>query len=249
MSKRKSIVTDYEVRAINNPDGHWMNPVWEWIIRGVCWVMRRVPLARYFVRAAPEAQAVLDSGVPIVFAFTHQDLPDSVNGLVRVLRDRRLVVMTSTSRDGGIAAKLAEAVGYEVVRGSTARGGAKALLEMRNRMREGASALFAVDGPKAPLGDVKPGIVVLARGVNAPIIPIRAWGAERYRADGTWMKMTVTIPGFPAALFMGPPIDANAFEDYRACQIAISRALADLAQKASVWSGDPPVVPFKVAEE
>ncbi len=248
MSKRAPVVQDYEVRRINNPDGHWMNRHWDRIVRGMCWVFQRWPLARYFVRAAPEARALLKQGTPVVFACTHQDMADSYNGLARSIPERRFVAMTSTSRDGGIAAMLAESAGYEVVRGSSARRGAAALLKMRSRMRSGASALLVVDGPKAPLGDVKAGVVVLARGVKAQIIPIRTWGAERFCADRTWMKLCFTVPAFPAAIFMGPPIDPNEYDDLRDCQIAISRALADLACKASVWAGGPPVAPFAVVE-
>ena len=249
MSKRAPVVQDFDVRRINNPDGHWMNRYWDQLVRGMCWLLRHCSVVRYFVRAAPEARALLEQGTPVVFVCTHQDMPDSFNGLARVLPERRFVAMTSTSRDGGIAGMLANAIGYEIVRGSSARRGAAALLKMRTRMRDGASVLLAVDGPKAPLGDVKAGVVVLARGVKAPIIPIRTWGAERFCADRSWMKMCVTVPAFPAAVFMGPPIDPNEYDDVRDCQLAISRALADLALKASVWAGGPPVAPFAVAEK
>ncbi len=249
MRRRAPVVRDFEIRPVTFPDGHWMNSYWGYLVKTLCWCLRHCAFIRYFVRAAPETRALLKAGTPVVFACTHQDLPDTFNGLSRVIKGRHMVAMTSTSRDGGIAASVAQALGFEVVRGSTARRGAEALVQMRNRVRAGASAVFAVDGPKPPLGDVKPGIVILARGAKVPIVPVRTWGAERLCAERSWMKMCLTVPAFPAAIFMGPPIYPYDFDNVRDCQIAISAAIADLARKASVWAGGPPVAPFKVAEK
>ena len=65
--------------------------------------------------------------------------------------------MVSYSRDGGLAATGLQTLGYEVVRGSSSRGGGEGLLMLRGHLASGSSVVMAVDGPQAPLGDVKAG--------------------------------------------------------------------------------------------
>lgn len=244
------VVTDFEVRPATYPEGHWLNRYWLVGARVMARFIQSVPFYRFVLRAAPEAQALLAKGRPAVFACTHQDVLDCFNGLPRLVRDRNLVAMTSPSRDGGLAAIVLRALGYEVVRGSSACRGGEALIQMRNRVRGGASAVFACDGPKAPLGDVKPGVVYLARGARVPVVPMRAWGMERLRFHRSWTKLSMSVPLFPVGFFLGAPIDVGLeSESVRPCQIEIARSLADLARKASVWCEEPPIAPFSVAGE
>src|SRR5205807_832819 len=62
------------------------------------------------------------------------------------LRDRDIVVITSENFDGEWVARLIERFGYEPARGSTSRGGSRALVQMRREMRGGRPVAFTVDG-------------------------------------------------------------------------------------------------------
>ena len=63
--------------------------------------------------------------------------------------------MISYSRDGDLVAEAGGRVGINAVRGSSKRGGAAAALEMIDKVKAGASAFLAVDGPRGPVGIVK----------------------------------------------------------------------------------------------
>jgi len=97
-------------------------------------------------------------------------------------RCRGAVVLVSWSRDGSLQARALGMQGLSVVRGSSSRGGARGLVRVVRRMREGRDAAFAVDGPKGPPGVVKGGIVAAARAAGAWLVPLgscRTQGSPR----------------------------------------------------------------------
>ena len=100
-------------------------------------------------------------------------------------------------------------LGFLVVRGSSSRGGARGLAAMVRRLRRGGvDAAFAVDGPRGPYGDVKPGASLAAR---------RAGGAAR--ADGerggarqdvfarAWDRFALAWPFSRVVVVLGAPLD------------------------------------------
>lgn len=87
-------------------------------------------------------------------------------------RHRRCVVMVSRSKDGEIVTRVCERMGTIVVRGSSSRRGATALLELIEYGRRGHPAAMIVDGPKGPPGIAKPGVVLAAREIGKPIAPV-----------------------------------------------------------------------------
>lgn len=84
-------------------------------------------------------------------------------------RKRGMAVMTSQSFDGEYIARIIERFGYSAPRGSSSRGGVRALLGMHKIIDQGLSATFTIDGPRGPMYVAKPGPVLLARNTRAPI--------------------------------------------------------------------------------
>lgn len=129
-----------------------------------------------------QPQTVLDRFVqtearaPCVYAHWHGD--ELV--LVAYYSFRRLAVLSSLSKDGTIMARTLQLLGYEVFRGSSSRGGARGLIGLIRAVKEGSQAALAVDGPKGPIFEVKPGVVELAHRTGRPIIPVRT------RCDRAW---------------------------------------------------------------
>lgn len=110
---------------------------------------------------------------PIIVAFWHGDLLVGAAEAMNVAR-KDFATLVSRSRDGEIAARLAQAVGITPLRGGSSRGQVEALRLMERWLRKEGSLLVAVDGPRGPRGEVKAGIVLLAARTGAPIIPAAA---------------------------------------------------------------------------
>lgn len=102
-------------------------------------------------------------------------------------------ILISQHRDGEYISRIAQRMGYRVIRGSATRGGARAFRQLIQALGEGQNVVVTPDGPKGPAGKAKPGAVELARVTGAPIVPV-AFGASRAMFLRSWDRFLV--PGF-----------------------------------------------------
>jgi hypothetical protein len=131
-----------------------------------------------------------DPSRPHVYAFLH----GRQLGLLRYPRPGSVVVLSSLSRDGSLQARVLGSLGFDVARGSTTRGGDAGLLSVVRAVRRGASAALAVDGPRGPSGEVKPGALFVAQAAGALVVPVTTSAASSLRLSGTWDGFTVPLP-------------------------------------------------------
>lgn len=113
---------------------------------------------------------------PGVFGFWHRSLLMAAYRF----RNQGFVIIISQSFDGELIARTVERLGFTVVRGSSSRGGATALLAMERLVNEGRVAAFTADGPRGPLYVAKPGITLLAQRTTGSVggfhlAPSSAW--------------------------------------------------------------------------
>jgi hypothetical protein len=157
-------------------------------------------------------------------------------------RDRGIFVMISENFDGEWIARIIERFGYGTSRGSTSRGGQRALLELKRRMEEGRPAGFAVDGPRGPSRKVQPGVVWLAKLTGNPVVPFHM-EASKYWSLGSWDRTQIPRPFSTVALAVGAPIevaadaDEHQIEDKRA---EVETALLSLERRAEQLLSQPP---------
>ncbi|MFN2502157.1 MAG: lysophospholipid acyltransferase family protein [Pyrinomonadaceae bacterium] len=152
-------------------------------------------------------------------------------------RNKGIVVMTSQSFDGEYIARFIQRFGYGSIRGSSTRGGSRALVEMIKLMRAGHAMGITVDGPKGPRYEVKPGPIMLARKTGNPLLPFLV-EPRRFRTVKSWDKMQVPLPFTPALVVIGKPIyvsaDAND-EEMEAKRMELQASLEDLTRQGEEW--------------
>lgn len=83
-------------------------------------------------------------------------------------------LMISQSSDGELIAGVANLSGWHTVRGSSSRNGTAALRRMIQRLKKTGLAAHILDGPRGPAGIVKRGVIYLATGAEAVIVPVTA---------------------------------------------------------------------------
>lgn len=120
-------------------------------------------------------------------------------------RRRGIVVMTSQNFDGEYIARCIQKHGYGAARGSSSRGGLKALAEMARCLRTGSDVAFTVDGPRGPRHEVKPGPVLLARKTGDAVFCFHISLARRIRLKN-WDQTEIPIPFSKALVLKAPPI-------------------------------------------
>lgn len=143
-----------------------------------------------------------EARAPCVYAHWHGD--ELV--LVAYYSFRHLAVLSSLSKDGTIMARTLELLGYRVFRGSSSKGGARGLIGLIHAVKEGSQSALAVDGPKGPIYEVKPGVIELAHRTGQPIIPVRTRCDRAWYIPRAWNHSYV--PKFFARVTVefGPPI-------------------------------------------
>jgi len=121
-------------------------------------------------------------------------------------------IMISQSKDGEIVAKIALRSGWNPVRGSSSKGGMEALKKMITHLKEKKLAAHIVDGPKGPSGIVKPGVIRLAHGANAIIVPFSV-SAEKAWYFNSWDKFLLPKPFSKVILRFGEMIKFDRVKD------------------------------------
>lgn len=143
---------------------------------------------------------------------------------------RGCVMMVSRSKDGEIITRVCHRMGTDTVRGSSSRYGKEALLDLIRLGREGRTTGLIVDGPRGPAGVSKMGVVVAAREIGQPIVPI-AVAADDAWEFRNWDRTALPRPWSRLAIKFGEPIevpgDADKDEMER-CRLRIDEAFAHM---------------------
>lgn len=165
-----------------------------------------------------------------IYAFWH----GSMFLLLQAHRGCGVAIMASESKDGEIMASILRLFGYTTVRGSSKRKGNRALLNLIHVIRAGGSAAIAVDGPRGPRHEVKPGVVFLAGKLKVPIVPVATMAARAWPVNRSWDALMVPAPFTRGVILYGDPItvDGTADEDIESGRARLQEALHGLDREA-----------------
>lgn len=120
-------------------------------------------------------------------------------------RGRGIAVMTSRSFDGEYIARIIESFGFRAVRGSSSRGGVRALLGMHTVIEDGGVAAFTIDGPRGPRYVAKPGPVLLARNTGSPVLAFYVAVKDAWVLN-SWDRFMIPKPFTKAHVRWSKPI-------------------------------------------
>jgi len=155
-----------------------------------------------------------------IIAFWHNRMIVMPLIFSRYYRRKGATVLTSASREGSLVERVVRSFGMDVVRGSSSRRGAAALLALSDRMKADYDVIVTPDGPRGPCYRLGPGIVFLSQRSGQPVMPIRvdysrfielkSW--DRFRIPLPFSRIDVTLE----PLFFARPTDSEeAFEAER----------------------------------
>lgn len=172
---------------------------------------------------------------PVIFALWHGRLFIPVY----CRHNNGAYVLVSEHRDGALIASSLEAAGLRTVRGSTTRGGVKALVQLLRLVRRGAKVAFTPDGPRGPRWKFQSGAVYLAAKTGLPIVPITG-SARHAHYFGSWDSFQLPLPFSRCVLNIGEPyyvtggLDDENIEFHR---VEVERRLIALACEADRLAG------------
>jgi lysophospholipid acyltransferase (LPLAT)-like uncharacterized protein len=170
-------------------------------------IVARVWLATLRVTLETAPELLRDGVQPWILVFFH----GTQWPLLAWPRRRRTLVMVSHSADGQMQSWALGVLGFAVVRGSSSRGGARALAAMVRALRKGEQdAAFAVDGPRGPYGVAKEGAIVAARRAVGILVPMGSAMRHGKTFERAWDRFALAWPFSRVAVVLGAPLPATA---------------------------------------
>ncbi len=156
---------------------------------------------RWECRGSDHLESIYKTGKKVIFTFWH----GRIFPATWFWRKRGIVVMTSQNFDGEYIARCIRKHGYGAARGSSSRGGLKALAEMARNLRNGNDVAFTVDGPRGPRYVAKTGPVLLAKRTGDAIFCFHISMKHKIQFNN-WDNSQIPLPFTRALVLMAPPI-------------------------------------------
>lgn len=152
------------------------------------------------VSGAEHVDAITARGLHPIHAFWHgRILPATI-----YFQRRGIVVITSENYDGEWIARIIQKFGYGTARGSSSRGGPRALLQLVREVKSQGVA-FTLDGPRGPAEQAQPGAVWLAKATGNPLLPFHCEGASAWTLR-SWDRTQIPKPFTTVAMAIGEPM-------------------------------------------
>lgn len=193
----------------------------------------------------PDVTALRAAEKTCVFAHWHGD----EYAITHMVGSWNIATMVSTSRDGRIMDYVIRGLGGATTRGSSTRGGIAGLKGLVRLCRAGHNASIAVDGPRGPYHQVKPGVFRLARLTHAALVPVGVAARPSWVFEKTWNRAHLPLPFARVLVYMGAPLaprpdseDEQYSEDAQCAALgeAIDQAGAHAGELAAFTSGPAP---------
>lgn len=145
-------------------------------------------------------------GAPLIFVAWHNRLMLFPYVLRKFRRETRGYALVSASRDGAIVGDFIKRFGrgFDVVRGSSSRRGAGALMQLADCIADGADVAITPDGPRGPVYQLGPGIVFLAQKTGADVVPVSFEFPNSWRLK-SWDRFFLPKPFSKVHVIFGKP--------------------------------------------
>jgi lysophospholipid acyltransferase (LPLAT)-like uncharacterized protein len=172
---------------------------------------------------------------PVVGAFLHARTFQLLRYFSRPERGR-WALMCSQSRDGDAIAYVEQRLGFQVVRGSSGRGGARALVSLIKQLRDspGLCAGLSIDGSRGPRGIAQAGGLVLAQKSGGVVLPIAASTRQCWVYSRSWDRLALPRPFAEIHVDVAEPIAVPADAD----AVAIERLRLQLEETVLALHAD-----------
>jgi lysophospholipid acyltransferase (LPLAT)-like uncharacterized protein len=175
-----------------------------WLIAfGVCWLEIWERTLQYEVqdRAGILGRPVTEN---YIGALWHNRLLIFPLVLRRFFGNRRGAALISASRDGDLLTDAIRRFGYDVIRGSSSRLGASAMLRLTQELASGRDVVITPDGPRGPAYELGPGIVFLAQKSGAQVLPMNLEYSRCWRL-ASWDRFIIPKPFSKVRVLVGQP--------------------------------------------
>jgi len=162
---------------------------------------------------------------PVIIASWHGELLMVPCVYKHFVKKPKVKILISEHFDGHLIAKTVRYFQLDTVRGSTTRGGAKALIQLLKALKDGYTLGITPDGPKGPRHSISDGIIVLAQKTAKKVILISVKPSSYWQLK-SWDKFIIPKPFGTIEYFISEPLDLTDLEFEAARSLLQERLLA-----------------------
>lgn len=126
---------------------------------------------------------------PCILAFWHGEMLP----IWYFMSKYKPTALVSMSKDGEILCNILDSLGYELIRGSSSRGGKEALEQIVLAAKD-KIFMITPDGPRGPRMQFKPGAVIAAARTGSPLLLCRSFISRGKVFEKAWDKFTLPAP-------------------------------------------------------
>ncbi len=141
---------------------------------------------------------------PFLVAFWHGEILMNPFMYKKIFKDVNMSLLISDHFDGEMIAKSVSYFGFDTIRGSSTRGGIKALKESFRKIDKGFSIAITPDGPKGPRHSVADGIVAIAQKKELEIVTFN-YSASSFWQMKSWDKFIIPKPFSKLTFYASEP--------------------------------------------
>ncbi len=159
---------------------------------------------------------VRSSGKPFIIVTWHGRMLVPIY----IHRNMGIVSMVSEHGDGEMIAQTILRLGYKTIRGSSTRGGSRAVRRMLKVLKSGNNCAILPDGPNGPRHEFKMGAILIAQHSGAWLLPC-TFSASNPIQLHSWDRFTLWRPFSKLRAVYGEPmsiprkINPHELEQYR----------------------------------
>ena len=172
---------------------------------------------RFNVENEQNFRHLLAKGKTVIICTWHQQFFSAIRHF-KTYANLNPGLMISQSRDGDLISGVANRTGWHTPRGSSSRGGRPAMDAMIDHIREHRFGAHILDGPRGPIGKIKPGIIKMALDTNAVIVPFYTEADDAWFFN-SWDRFMLPRPFSKVTLRFDSPFypdrETLSFEDQR----------------------------------
>ena len=153
--------------------------------------------------------------------------------LRRFFSNRHGAALISASRDGDLLADAIGRFGFDIVRGSSSRLGASAILQLADVLASGRDVVITPDGPRGPAYELGPGIIFLAQKSGAAVLPVNMEYSRCWRLK-SWDRFILPRPFAKIRVIIGHPHrvrSTNTVDDFEAERLCLQDAMMALVER------------------
>jgi len=162
----------------------------------------------YFTSKKVFHHATIDEKQPLVVAFWHGELLMQPFNYQKLRPHSSVKAIISEHKDGEAITRTVEHLGIGSIRGSSSKGGAKALISTIKELKNGNDIAITPDGPRGPRFSVADGIVAISKKSGAKIAVFNCKPTKYWQLK-SWDRFIIPKPFGTIEFFIQEPFDIS----------------------------------------